>query len=112
MRKSDIQEPLPADLYERSQALLAQAFAFPQKATDADLNNLLNAQALAGEFPFQSIITESRFEYGRLSELRLYPVELGYGMKLIESGIPPIASPKEGWEILTHFATDLAPLWD
>jgi poly-gamma-glutamate capsule biosynthesis protein CapA/YwtB (metallophosphatase superfamily) len=99
---SDIQEPLPADLYEQSQGLLAKAFEYPQKATDADLNNLLNAEAFAGELPFQSVITESRFDHGGLTELRLYPVELGYGMKLTESGIPRVASAKKGREILIH----------
>lgn len=97
---SDIQEPLPANLRQQYRDLLEQAFKSPQKATDADLNNLLNAEGFPGEPPFLSVITESHFDHGKLSELRLYPLDLGYGNKLTESGIPRMASPEKGREIL------------
>ncbi len=97
---SDIQEPLPANIRSQYRDLLEQSFKSPQKATDADLNNLLNAEAFAGDPPFQSVITESHFDHGKLSELRLFPLDLGYGRKLTESGIPRLASPEKGREIL------------
>jgi poly-gamma-glutamate synthesis protein (capsule biosynthesis protein) len=97
---SDIQEPLPADLVQLSREAVSKAFEHPGRATDADLNNLVNAESFAGSPPFEAVITESRFDKGRLSEIRLYPVDLGYGMRLTESGIPRIASPEKGMAIL------------
>jgi poly-gamma-glutamate synthesis protein (capsule biosynthesis protein) len=97
---SDIQEPLPADLYQGNRDKLEAAFQFPERATDADLANVLNVRGFANDLTFQSVIAQSRFEHGRLEEIRLYPVYLGYGMKLSESGIPRLASPEKGLEIL------------
>jgi poly-gamma-glutamate synthesis protein (capsule biosynthesis protein) len=106
---SDIQEPMPADIFQLSRQTLANAFANPDRATDADLTNAINAESFAGEPPFQSIVSESRFDQGRLAELRLYPVELGYGMKLTESGIPRLASATKGLEILKRLQSISAP---
>jgi poly-gamma-glutamate capsule biosynthesis protein CapA/YwtB (metallophosphatase superfamily) len=97
---SDIQEPLPANIYDQYHDLLEQAFRSPLKATDADLNNLLNNEAFAGDPPFQSVVTESHFDHGMLSELRLYPLDLGYGNKLTESGIPRLALADKAQAIL------------
>ncbi len=90
---SDIQEPIAADLYERHRDLLAAAFGDPSKATDADLTALLNAAGFNDELVFQTIVAVSRFAGGRLSEIRLYPVDLGYGLKLTKSGVPRRAAP-------------------
>jgi poly-gamma-glutamate capsule biosynthesis protein CapA/YwtB (metallophosphatase superfamily) len=97
---SDIQEPLPADLVRLNRQPAEKAFKVPSRMTDADLNNLINADSFAGSLPFEAVITESRFDKGRLAEIRLYPLDLGYGMRLTESGIPRIASPAKGVEIL------------
>ncbi len=99
---SDIQEPVPADIYSRYRDLLAKGMKDPQKATDADLNNLLNADGFEGDPPFLSVISESHFDQGKLAELRLYPLDLGYGMKMTESGIPRMASAEKGREILNR----------
>jgi hypothetical protein len=102
---SDIQEPMPADFYAQYRDSLTGAFAHPEKATDADFANVLNADSFAGDLPFESVITESRFDHGRVSEIRLYPIFLGYGMKLTESGIPRVASPERGMQILQRLQT-------
>lgn len=102
---SDIQEPLPADLYQGNREKLGTAFKYPERATDADLSNVLNVKSFANDLTFQTVITLSRFDHGRLSELRLYPVDLGYGKKLSESGIPRLASPEKGLEILRRLQT-------
>ena len=106
---SDIQEPMPADIHQLSRQTLANAFANPDRATDADLTNAINAESFAGEPPFQSIVTESRYDQGRLAELRLYPVDLGYGMKLTESGIPRLASAAKALEILKRLQSISQP---
>ena len=85
---SDVQEPLPHDLYQDNRALLASAWSDPSKATDYDLTAPLNAASFAHDFTFRSVIAVARFSGDRLAELRLYPVEDGYGDRLPRSGIP------------------------
>jgi poly-gamma-glutamate synthesis protein (capsule biosynthesis protein) len=105
---SDIQEPMPADFYAQYRESLG-AFKNPEKVTDADLANALNAETFDGDLPFESVITESRFDHGHVAEIRLYPVDLGYGMKLTESGIPRVASAETGMKILKRLQTISAP---
>jgi len=97
---SDIQEPIPADLHERYRDLVASALGDPSKATDADLSALLNAAEFDDEVVFQTIVAVSRFQGGRLAEIRLHPVDLGYGRRLTESGVPRLASPRAARAIL------------
>ena len=85
---SDVQEPLPHDLYQDNRALLASAWSDPSKATDYDLTAPLNAASFAHDFTFRSVIAVARFSGDQLAELRLYPVEDGYGDRLPRSGIP------------------------
>lgn len=97
---ADIQEPMAANVYQQSRKALADAFIYPERATHADLNNVVNALAFAGQPPFDAMIAESRFDHGKVVEIRLYPVDLGYGMKLTESGIPRLAGPEQSQRIL------------
>jgi poly-gamma-glutamate synthesis protein (capsule biosynthesis protein) len=85
---SDVQDPLPHDLYQGNRELLSAAWADPAKATDYDLTAPLNRGSFAHDFTFRSVIALSRFEGNQLAELRLYPVEEGYGARLPLSGIP------------------------
>jgi poly-gamma-glutamate capsule biosynthesis protein CapA/YwtB (metallophosphatase superfamily) len=85
---SDVQDPLPHDLFQGNRELLAAAWADPAKATDYDLTAVLNRGSFAHEFTFRSVIALSRFDGNQLAELRLYPVEDGYGERLPLSGIP------------------------
>jgi len=99
---ADIQEPMPANIYQQSQKALADALSHPERATDADLNNLSNAGAFAGQPPFDAMIAQSTFDHGRVSEIRIYPVDLGYGTKLTESGTPRLAGPEQSQRILKY----------
>jgi poly-gamma-glutamate capsule biosynthesis protein CapA/YwtB (metallophosphatase superfamily) len=85
---SDVQDPLPHDLFQGNRELLAAAWADPAKATDYDLTAPLNRVSFAHDFTFRSVIALSRFDGNQLAELRLYPVEEGYGERLPSSGIP------------------------
>jgi poly-gamma-glutamate capsule biosynthesis protein CapA/YwtB (metallophosphatase superfamily) len=89
---SDVQDPLPHDLFQGNRALLAAAWKDPSKATDYDLTAPLNRDSFAHDFTFRSIIAVSRFEGNQLAELRLYPVEDGYGERLTMSGIPRLVT--------------------
>jgi poly-gamma-glutamate synthesis protein (capsule biosynthesis protein) len=97
---SDLQEPLPGELYQRNRPALAEAFARPERATDADLSALLNTRSFANELTFETVIAECRFAGGGLAEIRLHPVDLGYGRRLTESGTPRLAGPEQGRRIL------------
>jgi poly-gamma-glutamate synthesis protein (capsule biosynthesis protein) len=85
---SDVQDPLPHDLFQGNRDLLNAAWRDPSKATDYDLTAPLNHDSFAHDFTFRSVVAVSRFEGNQLAELRLYPVEDGYGDKLTRSGIP------------------------
>ena len=97
---ADIQEPMPANVYQQNQKILTDAFVHPERATHADFNNATNAQGFAGQPPFDAMIAESKFDRDKVVEIRLYPVDLGYGMKLTESGTPRLAGPEASQRIL------------
>lgn len=101
---SDIHEPVAADGYEKYNDYLTTAFGGPDKATDADLNAILSAESYSSDteenLAFLSVIAVSKYEKGRICEIRLYPVDLGYGMRLTQSGIPRTASPTVARSIL------------
>ncbi len=93
---SDIQLPLSHDLYQQNRAVLNDAYLRPERATSWDLSAPLNAQGgFAEPYIFQAIVTQSTFEHGRLSKLKIYAVDLGYGKKLTESGIPQLAGAEQ-----------------
>ena len=97
---SDLQEPLPAELYENNRALLDTAFGKDAQPTDADLSAVLNATSFDDARVFESVIAVTRYAAGRASEVRLYPVDLGYGEPLTRSGVPRLASPELARAIL------------
>jgi poly-gamma-glutamate synthesis protein (capsule biosynthesis protein) len=74
---------------------------------------LANEKALSGlEHPDvqQTVLTTSRFEDGRLAEVRLYPVELGGSQRPISRmGIPLAAAPQEAQHILQALQQYSAP---
>ena len=89
---SDVQEQLPHDLFSRNRDLMARTWKDPEKATEYDLSAPLNKETFAHAFTFQSVVAEVRFDGNQLSEVRLHPVELGYGDKVTTSGIPRLVS--------------------
>ncbi|MEX0991179.1 MAG: CapA family protein [Actinomycetota bacterium] len=106
---SDIQEPVTRSLYEEGRDLLEKAGVDPSRATDADVSALLNAQGFDDDRYFESIIAQVAFEGGRAASLRLHPVDLGRGKRLTESGIPRIAEPERGADILKRLAAMSEP---
>jgi poly-gamma-glutamate synthesis protein (capsule biosynthesis protein) len=61
---------------------------------------VVNTGSFADELVFESVVALCRFGEGRVSEIRLYPVDLGYGRRLTESGVPRAASEEVGRRIL------------
>jgi poly-gamma-glutamate capsule biosynthesis protein CapA/YwtB (metallophosphatase superfamily) len=98
----DILEPIDAATYEANSGLLTKAYGDPSRATDPDLLAVWNAQGFDDPRVFQTIVATCRWEKGRVAEVRLYPVDLGYGERLTASGTPRLASPELGREILSR----------
>src|SRR5580765_3944455 len=71
----DLLEPVASDLYE-------QYKMDPASATDAEFNAMWNRLVFGGDVWYQSVVTTSRFEKGRLAEIRLHPIDLGYAARL------------------------------
>lgn len=99
----DIQEPLPGELFELNRDALAKGFNNPSQATDADLTALLNADSFKKSLYFESILPVCWFSRDHLKEIRIYPIDLGYGRRLTESGIPRLASGDKAKAILDRF---------
>ncbi len=97
---SDMQEPLPADVREDHRDALAKAYGATTKPTDADLNAVINADGFDDERVFQTVVAVCRWRGGKVAEVRLHPVDLGYGLPLTKSGTPRVASPAMARSIL------------
>ena len=103
---SDVQELLPHDLYQRNRSLLASAWVDPSRATPYDLSAPLNKESFAHDFTFRSVVAVSRFSGSQFLELRLYPIEEGYGDRLTDSGIPRLVSDPSVSEAIIKQITD------
>ena len=58
---------------------------------------------------YESIVPVSRFEGGKLAEIRLHPIELTYDVRMAHRGIPMLASPEAAQRILTRLQGQSAP---
>jgi poly-gamma-glutamate capsule biosynthesis protein CapA/YwtB (metallophosphatase superfamily) len=102
---SDIQLPLSHDLYQQNRAIIDDAYLHPERITSWDLSAPLNAQGgFAEPFIFQTIITQTIWEQKRLAKIKLYAIDLGYGKKLSESGIPQLADADQAQIIFKRIA--------
>ncbi len=97
---SDILEPIPQETFEANRDLLTKAFGESGRPTDSDLLTVWNAEAFDDPRVFETVIAVTRWEGGKVSEVRLHPVDLGYGRRLTESGTPRLAAPEMGRSIL------------
>jgi poly-gamma-glutamate capsule biosynthesis protein CapA/YwtB (metallophosphatase superfamily) len=96
----DMQEPLSAELYNsiENRKFLGESFDHPERATDADLTNMLNANSFATtgakslNRTFQTVLVRVVYADGLagrpVKRVFLYPINLGYGDKLTQSGVP------------------------
>jgi poly-gamma-glutamate synthesis protein (capsule biosynthesis protein) len=89
----DLLEPVASDLYE--QYKMDQA-----TTTDAEFDAMWNQRIFGGEIWYQSVVTTSRFEKGRLAEIRLQPVDLNYVARGADRGVPRLAAPEVARAIL------------
>jgi poly-gamma-glutamate synthesis protein (capsule biosynthesis protein) len=69
-------------------------------ATDAEFNAMWNKLVFTGDEWYQSIVTTTRFEKGRLAEIRLHPVDLSSTARGADRGVPRLATPEVARVIL------------
>ena len=108
---SDMQGPFGNDYYEEYADDLDNTFGERHDVTDAELFLMLAGPKFGfdDELVYQTVVPVSRYEQGDLAELLLYPVDLGHGRRLTESGIPRLAEPALAQEILQRLAKMSAP---
>ncbi len=87
---------LPGDMYQR--------YGLPEDATPADIYDR-RMSGRGGGFPGQQVYWESviavpRFRDGRLDEIRLHPITLGYGKPRPQRGRPRLADREAGRRII------------
>lgn len=106
---SDVQTPVPGELYEQNRAKLAERFEHPERATDADLGHLLNHPYFSHEEPFLTVVARVEAGRGGMSAMTLYPVDLVYGEPLTRTGIPRLASPEVAGRIFDRLTAISEP---
>jgi poly-gamma-glutamate capsule biosynthesis protein CapA/YwtB (metallophosphatase superfamily) len=89
----DLLEPVGMDLYE-------QFKMNPSTTSDADFNAMWNDRTFRGAVWYESVVAVSRFDHGRVADIRLYPVDLNYAARGADRGVPRIASPQVARTIL------------
>jgi poly-gamma-glutamate synthesis protein (capsule biosynthesis protein) len=100
--QDQLQQPMTGDLYE---ALGAD----PQKVTDAELGARLVNVYFDNELYYQSVIALPTFVGGVVTEIRLYPVELGFSRRFADRGVPRRASPASSRTILERLQRSSKP---
>jgi poly-gamma-glutamate synthesis protein (capsule biosynthesis protein) len=81
----DLLEPVASDLYEQYKMDGAQA-------TDAEFNAMWNNLIFGGEVWYQSVVTTTKFEKGKVAEIQLRPIDLNYTARGADRGVPRPAS--------------------
>lgn len=84
---------VPADMFD-------QFGVAPGTATPPELLAARNANEFADPVLYESVIAVTRFRDGAVSEIRLYPVDLGVRAQGAERGVPHLADAQTGTRIL------------
>ncbi|WP_157410310.1 CapA family protein [Sphingobium xenophagum] len=90
-----------------SRAMYDARLIDPNLATDAEYQNQVWPRQPAGLY--QSIIAVSKFEKNQLSEVRLYPIDLGQDRRMSSRGRPRLADKTTGDHILNSLKELSAP---
>ena len=88
-------DAVPADMYD-------QFGVSPDSATVPELLQARNARTFGDPNLYESVIAITRYTNGALSEIRLYPIDLGVDIKGADRGVPRMASRAHGDRILTR----------
>lgn len=101
-------DAIPADMYE-------QYGVEPGAMTVPELLQARGERVFSDPRLYESVIAVSRYDGGRVSEIRLYPIDLGVEIQGAGRGVPGMASPAAGRRILERlrdlsrpFGTEIA----
>ena len=104
---SDVGGPLSLDFWERTRAAMGDRAPDPAHATEAELLALLNQDGFADPWVFRAVLAEVVFGDGL--DVRLHPVDLGFGASVTVSGVPRAATPPVAEEIVARLGALSAP---
>ncbi|WP_277600411.1 CapA family protein [Sphingomonas koreensis] len=82
----------------------------PESGTVPELLQARNTRTFSDPNLYESVIAVSRYSGGQVSEIRLYPIDLGVEIKGADRGVPRMASRAHGDRILERLRTLSAPL--
>ena len=105
---SDVGGPLSLDFWERTRAALGDGAPDPAQANEAELLALLNDDGFADPWVFRAVLAEVVF--GDRPEVRLHPVDLGFGAPVTSSGVPQLADATIAAEVIQRIAELSTPL--
>lgn len=98
-------DPMPADArLNYGPSLEALASETYDNRFRVDENGRATTGFPSGSEWYESVVAVSEFEGDELSELRLYPIELGFGEPRSQSGTPRLASEPLSRKIIEHLA--------
>ena len=72
------------------------------QATELEVSNDFWAYRHTDQRLFESVIAVSRYDKNQLTEVRLYPIDLGWSQRPADRGVPRMASPEMAQAILQH----------
>lgn len=98
----ELQSPLSGDIF-------ANFDENPEEVTDAEFLRRWLDRSFGDPIWYESVIAESLYQDGALSEVRLYPIELGYELPGASRGIPRTARPEAAQRILETLQRLSAP---
>lgn len=96
-------DAVPADMYD-------QFGVKPDSATVPELLQARNERTFNDPNLYESVIAVSQYTGGQLSEIKLYPIDLGVAIKGADRGVPRMATRAHGDKILDRLRTLSAPL--
>lgn len=98
---TDHTEGLERYFYELSRDLIKDRFPDPSMITDRELIESLMGDWDASRF-FRALVAEVSFASGKLDEVRLHPVDLGYDKPLARRGLPRRGDDAFATDVLQH----------
>ncbi len=91
--QDQLQQPMTESLYEAMKL-------DPRQVTDADLGLKFVEQDFPSAVYYQSAIAVSEFREGKVSRIKLYPLDLGFAARFANKGVPRLAAPDVARTIL------------
>lgn len=81
----------------------------PDTGIPAEFENARTSRFFGGGQFWTSVIAASNYQHGHLSEIRLYPIDLGVGRRWNQRGVPRLASSAVAHLILRRLAGESKP---